>query len=55
MADRDGLTLGYRIGWNIRRAVMTVFGPAQLGSHNDPLSRLQAERAAKVAEARRKR
>ena len=55
MAKDEGLSLGYRIAWNIRRAVMTVFGPAQLGDDDDPLARLRAERAAKVREAQSRR
>lgn len=53
MAD-DRLTLKYRLWWNIRKLTMTVFGPAQLGA-NDPLVRLEVERAAKVREAQRRR
>lgn len=49
----DGLSLGYRIGWRLRKAVMSIWGPAQLGDE-DPLARLEAERARKVAEAKAK-
>ena len=51
-ADREGLSLGYRIMYRIRRMVMQMYGPAQLGEGNDPLARLQRERASKVAAAR---
>ncbi len=51
----DGLSLGYRIGWRLRKAVMTVFGPAQLGGEDDPLARLEREKSAKIAEARDKK
>ena len=51
MAKDEGLSLGYRIGWNIRKMTMTVFGPAQLGDE-DPMERLHEERRRKVAEAR---
>ena len=51
---RDGLSLGYRLWWNIRKTVLTFYGPAQLGNSNDPISRLERERAAKIEEARRK-
>ena len=51
MSKDEGLSLGYRIGWNIRRAAMTVFGPAQLGDE-DPMERLYNERRQKVSEAR---
>lgn len=51
MANDEGLSIGYRLWWNIRRAVMSVLGPAQLGD-DDPLERLHAERAERVAEAK---
>lgn len=47
----DGLSLGYRIGWRLRKIAMTFFGPAQLGS-DDPTRKLYAEREAKIAEAK---
>ncbi|MCA0436469.1 MAG: hypothetical protein M9891_16265 [Austwickia sp.] len=50
----DGLSLGYRIGWRLRKIAMTFFGPAQLGSE-DPTRKLHAEREAKIAEARAKK
>ena len=34
----------WRIGWQIRRALLTVFGPAQLEGQADPLTRLKKER-----------
>ncbi|WP_256794669.1 hypothetical protein [Terrabacter sp. Ter38] len=49
---RDGLSIGYRIGYRLRLVALTVFGPAQLGEGNDPTARLARERAAKVAAAR---
>lgn len=54
MANDEGLSLGYRLGWNIRRIAMTVFGPAQLGE-DDPMERLREERRRKSAEARARR
>lgn len=51
MANDEGLSLGYRIGWNIRKLTMTFFGPAQLGDE-DPMDRLHEERRRKAAEAR---
>lgn len=54
MANNEGLSLAYRLGWNIRKLVMSVFGPAQLGD-DDPLERLHAERRQKVAEAQAKK
>ncbi|MBK7721618.1 MAG: hypothetical protein IPI32_05120 [Austwickia sp.] len=54
MAKDEGLSLMYRITWRIRRALLSVFGPAQLGD-DDPKTRLDQERAEKVAQARAKR
>lgn len=51
----EGLTVGYRIWYQIRRLGLTFFGPAQLGESVDPTARLAAEREAKVAKARRLR
>ena len=51
-SPRDGLSVGYRIGYRLRLVALTVFGPAQLGEGNDPTARLARERAAKVAAAR---
>lgn len=53
--DNEGLSIGYRIGWRIRYTVMHLFGPAQLSGQGDPHERLDRERAARVAEARRRR
>ncbi|MEW1955489.1 hypothetical protein [Terrabacter sp. NPDC080008] len=50
--SRDGLSIGYRIGYRIRMFVLTIFGPAQLGESNDPKARLERERAARIARAR---
>ena len=36
--------LFWRIGWNIRRLLFTLFGPAQLDSPHDPIKRLERER-----------
>lgn len=54
MANNEGLSIGYRLWWGLRRTVMTFFGPAQLGD-NDPMERLDAERRAKMAEAQARR
>ena len=51
-ADREGLSLGYRIMYRIKYVGLHMFGPAQLGSEDDPQARLVRERAAKVAAAR---
>lgn len=51
----DGLSIWYRIGWNVRRFVFGVFGPAEQSGSNDPLVRLHREREAKVAEAKARR
>ncbi len=50
----EGLSLGYRIVYRLRRVVMSVYGPAELGD-DDPLVRLAEERAAKIAEAKDKK
>ncbi|MBW3084489.1 hypothetical protein KEM60_00677 [Austwickia sp. TVS 96-490-7B] len=52
--SKDGLSIGYRIGWRLRRIAMTLFGPAQLGD-DDPTAKLYAEREAKIAAAQAKR
>ncbi len=54
-ADRTGLSLGYRIGWRLRYAGVSVFGPAQLGTEDDPQLRLRREKRDKVEAARRAR
>jgi hypothetical protein len=54
-ADREGLSLAYRVGYRIRYVTLHVFGPAQLGGGADPHRRLQRERAARVEAARRAR
>ena len=51
-ADREGLTLGYRIGYRIKWIGMHLYGPAQLGDAEDPHRRLERQRAARVAAAR---
>ncbi|MGB7817648.1 MAG: hypothetical protein WBL35_02785 [Ornithinibacter sp.] len=51
-ADREGLSLRYRFVWRVRYVLTSVFGPAQLGTTDDPQSRLRRERAEKVAAAR---
>jgi hypothetical protein len=50
-SQRDGLSLGYRLGYRLRHMALTVFGPAQLGEGNDPLRRLEREREARIARA----
>lgn len=54
MAGKDGLSLGYRMWWGIRRSILTVFGPAQLGE-DDPIENLRRERDEKIAQNRAKR
>ena len=53
-ADREGLSLGYRIGYRIKWLGMHLDGPAQLGDADDPHRRLERQRAAKVAAARQR-
>jgi hypothetical protein len=54
-ADREGLSLGYRIGYQIKVLGMHLYGPAQLGESEDPHRRLERQRAAKVAAVRQAR
>jgi hypothetical protein len=54
-ADREGLSLGYRIGYRVKWVGMHLYGPAQLGEAEDPHRRLERQRAAKVAAARKAR
>jgi hypothetical protein len=54
-ADREGLSLGYRILYRIKYLGWHVYGPAQLGEYDDPHAKLKRERAAKVEAARAKR
>lgn len=54
-ADREGLSLGYRVSYHIRHLMLNLFGPAQLGGGADPQRRLERERAARVEAARRAR
>ena len=51
-ADREGLSLAYRLGYRLRYLALHLFGPAQLGGAADPHRRLEQERAARVAAAR---
>ncbi|MDO5501880.1 MAG: hypothetical protein Q4G67_01780 [Actinomycetia bacterium] len=48
---KEGLSIGYRLGWQVRRVLFTLFGPAQLGSSSDPIERLKRERRRKSAAA----
>ena len=54
-ADREGLSLGYRLLYGVRWTGYHLFGPAQLGEQDDPHMRLRRERDAKVGAARRAR
>jgi hypothetical protein len=51
-AEVEGLSIGYRIGWRLRYLATSVFGPAQLGTADDPQLKLRRERERKVAAAR---
>jgi hypothetical protein len=44
-----GLSIPYRIGWQVRRVLFTLFGPAELGSSSDPIERLKTERRERSA------
>jgi hypothetical protein len=54
-SDREGLSLWYRATYRIRHLGYQMYGPAQLDERHDPLQRLEQERAAKVAAARKAR
>lgn len=51
-AEREGLSLWYRFTWRMQYLLLTVYGPARLDGPRDPLTRLERQRAAKVAAAR---
>ena len=51
-AEVEGLSIGYRIGWRLRYLATSVFGPAQLGTADDPQLKLRRERERKAAAAR---
>jgi hypothetical protein len=53
--SNEGLSIPYRIGYQLRMLGLSLFGPAQLGEQNDPKTRLAREREAKVAAARARR
>ncbi|PRY58192.1 hypothetical protein BCF74_1129 [Knoellia remsis] len=53
--ENEGLSLAYRFGYRFQLMTMEIFGPAQLGSQDDPKERLKRQRAAKVEAARRAR
>ena len=55
LADREGLSVGYRFGYWVRYHGLGVFGPAQLGESEDPRQRMKRDRAAKVEAVRRAR
>lgn len=50
--EREGLSFGYRVRYRLRRLILQIYGPAQLGESQDPLAKLANERAAKVEAAR---
>jgi hypothetical protein len=51
-ARGDGLSLGYRLGYRLHLAALTLLGPAELDERSDPKARLRRERERKVAAAR---
>ena len=53
--DNEGLSITYRIGFQLRKLGLTFFGPAQLGETSDPTAQLRAERVAKVTKAKQAR
>ncbi len=54
-ANSEGLSLAYRILYQIRYLGLHLYGPAQLGDAEDPHARLKRERERKIADARRAR
>ena len=50
--SNEGLSIAYRIGYQLRMLGLSLFGPAQLGEQDDPKARLARERQAKVDAAR---
>ena len=50
--ENEGLSLGYRIMYRIKYVGLHMYGPAQLGSEDDPQARLVRQRQAKVEAAR---
>ncbi|GAB3047869.1 hypothetical protein GCM10027053_02290 [Intrasporangium mesophilum] len=54
-SSNEGLSIPYRIGYQLRMLGLSLFGPAQLSEQNDPKTRLFKEREAKVAAARARR
>ena len=54
-SSNEGLSIPYRIGYQLRMLGLSLFGPAQLGEQYDPKTRLFKEREAKVAAARGRR
>ena len=55
MSRSSDLSVGYRIGYWLRMAGLSLFGPAQLGEGNDPKARLVRERQARETQAREAR
>jgi hypothetical protein len=54
-SDDEGLSLWYRITYRVKYLGLHLFGPAQLGQHDDPHIRLKRQRDRKVAAARQAR
>lgn len=51
----EGLSLWYRLIWQIKYKGYHIYGPAQLSGQRDPHVRLREKREAKVAAAREAR
>lgn len=51
-SEREGLSLWYRFTWRVKYTLLTFYGPPRLDARQDPLTRMEVQRAAKVAEAR---
>ena len=50
--ETEGLSLWYRFTWRVKYTLLIFFGPPRLDPRQDPQTRMEQARAAKVAEAR---
>lgn len=51
----EGLSLWYRFTWRVKYTLLFFYGPPRLDASQDPVTRLEQERAGKVAAARQAR
>lgn len=50
-----GVGLWYRLCWRVSYTALSLYGPAELGSGQDPRRAMRREREARMAMARRSR